>query len=773
MAIMKVLFALALSFLLGCARGPKPGGLLEGKQPSSASGVANAERITDGTLSLEGDPWDSDTAARFTDPRGFLEYDLSAVHPIACALLQGDNNDDYQLLGSLDGSGWTTIFHAGPVSGAGLRTRLEKVSGSARYLRITASGGDNSYAIAEAAAYEVCPNPWPPELTRTRGNSPFLVARDGIYLFAAALIFFVILHRRGKRLSNLSALPPLIAFAWLLPSLIEVFPLFELETLIRGVVAALALAVLIREACSPERYRPDARWMKATLSFLAVAAVGCYVHFGALQFNDAGKQRHTFVHGFDMRHYFPLAKYFNELKFDGLYDASLAAYVDLHPGMTLAEVGSVKLRDLSNAEVRDARDLTPQLLAVRARFSSARWSEFTRDMGYFLSSMGPDGYLGTMRDHGGNATPVWILGAHLLFAHAPASELTLTLAGLIDPLLILLLIVAIWRSFGARVALYTAILFGATDFYQFGTNMFGSTLRQDWLALIGFGACAIRTKRAMLGGFLLAYAGLIRAFPAVCVLMLPVPILWAIFDRLRSRLKLNLRDILIEQIEPLRAIAGAALALIVLVGGSSALFGFHGSWVSWAEKIKIHATGPSINSVALRAAVMYEPEHIAQQVIRNDLAEPWEDWQRYQNAAFERRRPAFLMINFLILGLVIFAARKRPLEQVAMLGLLTIAFLFYPSNYYCHYIFLLPLAAVFNQGNRDEPEDRFFAWGVATLLGLCIAQAFTMTMDVGWSDVRYAAQSFELVIASVCFAIPLAWRQRAPKAASGRMAKGN
>jgi hypothetical protein len=290
--------------------------------------------------------------------------------------------------------------------------------------------------------------------------------------------------------------------------------------------------------------------------------------------------------------------------------------------------------------------------------------------------------------------------------------------------------------------------------------MFGSTLRQDWLALIGFGACAIRSKRPMLGGFLLAYAGLIRAFPAVCVLMLPVPILWALFDQLRSRLKLDLRDILIGQLQPLRAVAGALLALIVLVGGSSAIFGFHDSWVNWIEKIKIHATGPSINSVGLRAAIMYEPDHIAQLVIRDDLAEPWEDWQRYQSAAFERRRPAFLMIDFLMLGLVLFAARKRPLEQVAMLGLLTIGFFFYPSNYYCHYIFLLPLAAAFHEGNRDAPEDRFFAWGVATMLGLCIAQAFTMTRDVGWSDVRYAVQSFELVIASLLFVIPLAWNRR-------------
>src|SRR5262249_259823 len=157
-----------------------------------------------------------------------------------------------------------------------------------------------------------------------------------------------------------------------------------------------------------------------------------------------------------------------------------------------------------------------QVAEVRARFSPERWAAFTRDMHYFQDTMGARDYLGSMRDHGGNATPVWVLAAYALFRDAPATETTLSLAGLVDPLLLLLLFVRVVRTFGTQVMLLVVILFGATDFYQFGSNLVGSTLRQDWLVALGLGACALQQQRWFLGGMFVAYAGLIRAFPAAC-----------------------------------------------------------------------------------------------------------------------------------------------------------------------------------------------------------------------------------------------------------------
>ena len=323
--------------------------------------------------------------------------------------------------------------------------------------------------------------------------------------------------------------------------------------------------------------------------------------------------------------------------------------------------------------------------------------------------------------------------------------------------LVLTLFFFVWRCFGLRVMLYTAIIFGATDFYQFGSNLVGSTLRQDWLVAAGLGACALRKERWLLGGALLAYAGLIRAFPALAAMVLPVPILWAVVDFVRAKRRLprgpEVREIAARERPALRATAGAAAAVLVLVLATTALFGWQGSWGSWIKKIEIHATGPSVNNVGLRNVLMFEPSHIAKRVIRDDLPEPWSDWSRFQVEAFARRRVLFYLINAVVAALVLLAARKRPLEQVALLGLMMVPFIFYPSNYYCHFLFLLPMAAASRDGS--DPRDRAFSLGVASLLGICVAQYFSLAE--GWSDLRYTYQSFALLIGFFLFVLPLAW----------------
>jgi hypothetical protein len=86
--------------------------------------------------------------------------------------------------------------------------------------------------------------------------------------------------------------------------------------------------------------------------------------------------------------------------------------------------------------------------------------------------------------------------------------------------------------------LYVAVLWGASDFYNFGSNLMGSTLRQDWLVALGLGACAIKKERYALGGVLMAYGGLIRAFPAMATFFFLVPMAWFAFDAWWSRRKL-------------------------------------------------------------------------------------------------------------------------------------------------------------------------------------------------------------------------------------------
>jgi hypothetical protein len=759
---------LALVFLLlsGCGRATRAPGesLLLGQRPMASQGVSRTGRLTDGVVSQEGDFWSTDLSSRFSDRTAFVQYDLGQTTPLACVLVQGDNNDTYRLLGGDTRDGLVEIWAARPVGGGGMRTRTARLEGrSARYLRLEARGGDNLFAVSELAVWSTCAATFPPiDLIVKHGTSTLDAARVEVIAFALLAAAFILLHRRGeRRLRTALVILPAIALLLAVDHFAELWPVPNREQeLLRAICAFVAGVVVLKETLFPERLRPDRRIAGALVGVCALGAFGSYYHYGALQFWDAAKGRRTLVHTFDMRHYFPLAKYFRELRFDGLYVASLGAYLENNPGTSLDAIRSVRIRDLDTAEMRHAGELLTKIVEIRGRFSPDRWREFKRDMRYFQDTMGSSDYLGSMQDHGGNATPVWVLAGYAVFKWAPANELTLTLAGLIDPVLLLVLFYFVGRTFGLRVMLYVVVLFGATDFYNFGSNLMGSTLRQDWLVALGLGACALKRRRFLLGGALTAYGGLIRAFPAMAAMFLAAPALVWLGERIfRERRPPSFSTLRQEQGPALRATAGVLVTVVGSVALSSALFGFQGSWISWIKKIQIHATGPSVNNVGLRNVLMYRPSEAAKYVMRNDNPEPWVEWQRRQIANIEARKPLFYLINLVVLALAIAGCRGRPLHQAATIGLLTIPFLFYPSNYYCHFVFLLPLALA----GEGEEYGRLFGWTVASVAGLCIGQYFTLAE--GWSDLRYTYQSFLLLGSFALILVPLAvgrWWRPAP-----------
>ena len=539
------------------------------------------------------------------------------------------------------------------------------------------------------------------------------------------------------------------------------------QTYVRAVVAAIAAAILFREILAPDRYPVHRRATAATLGLLAVLSVGCYYHFGMPQFRDQSKGRQTLVHPWDMRVYFPVAKYFDELRFDGLYLASVAAHLDNHPGMSPEAVANAHLRDLDTNEMRTARQVMDEIQDVRKRFSPERWESFKKDMKYFEDVMGAPDYLGSMQDHGGNATPVWIVGAHFLWRNASASERTLTLTALIDPLFLILLFFVVARTFGVRVMLVLVIAWGTTDFSRFGTNLMGSTLRADWMVALGLGACALKKKRWALGGGLMAYAGLIRAFPATAAMFLAVPPIWWVVDHFRADRKLpGWAEFVDAQGPALRAIAGAAGTVLVLVALTSGMFGFSGSWGTWTKKIVMHAEKPNSNHVGLRNLAQFSPDLIARRTADNSRLEPWTAWQDLQRQTFARRRPLFYLGVLAYLGAAVLACRRRRLDQAAIIGLTMIPVFFYPANYYCHYVFLVPLLATRSGPPRPlaEPEGRsLFARVSVIVLLMGVVQLPTLAE---WPDVTYTYQSIILLVAYAAILFPLArtaWRGGPPE----------
>jgi len=727
--------------------------LLAGKKPLHSDGVKNVVRLTDGMLTNEGDEWLTDLTSRFSSARSFVTYDLGQPRPLRCVMVQADNNDVYFMAGSLDGNEWQPLWRVGAEPGAGMRVRATKLDTTVRYLRLSATGGDALYSVGEIAVYSECPTPWPADLPRAHGLPVGDAVDMKILVFGILAGIFIVAHRRkGSNLQYVLLMPVLGSLWMMVADLVDLYPFFNQEPPLRALVAGLAALVVIKEAFLSKRWEPHRAVSLATLGFCAITAFGTYYHFGMPQFFDQAKGRRTLVHTWDMRHYYPVAKYFRELRFDGLYVASLAAYIDNTPGFTAAQLSQVHLRDLRDAEMRSGTDVAAELPKIRARFTPERWEEFKRDMKYFSDTMGGQDYLGSMQDHGGNATPVWILPAYFIFQYVPASEWIISLAGLIDPVLVLFFFFVLFRTFGLRVMLYVAVLWGASDFYNFGSNLMGSTLRQDWLVALGLGACAIKKERYALGGVLMAYGGLIRAFPAMATFFFLVPLAWFAFDAWWARRKLPTRSEWLHGQRPaLRAFTGAAACVAVLVALTSLLFGFKDSWIAWKEKIEIHATGPSTNNVGLRNVLAFNPNLSAKALMEHRRPGPWDDWGTAQKMTFAARRPLFYSILLIATALGLLACRGRRLDEVALIGLLLIPFYFYPSNYYCHFVFLLPMAVV----RPTLDRDRGFALIFIVLAGMCIGQYFTLAE--GWTDLRYTYQSFLLLIGFGIILAHLAW----------------
>jgi hypothetical protein len=392
-----------------------------------------------------------------------------------------------------------------------------------------------------------------------------------------------------------------------------------------------------------------------------------------------GKNAPTFLHDYDMRIYFPIAKYFPELRFDGVYAASAAVVAEDPRGFV--ELERKTMTNLRTHETQTIGQSGEYIREVRSRFSPERWAAFAEDMGYFRRAMGDANFVSSMYDHGGNATPVWFLGARLLFAGAPASDRTLWLGVAIDALLLLLAFASLAWAYGPKTALIGMTVFGAMDFYLFGNNWFGASLRHDWLSLWCLGLALLKKERFFLAGGLLTWSALIRAFPALSLLTLTVPVAWALSrELLTQRGRFSLAAFLRGQRDFVRVFLGSVVFGTVLLSLSVLVFGA-GAWPDWGRKIAL-MMGAGLNTVGLASI----------------FSDPWV-------------RGGVMAAIVLTTG---FALRRARLHQAAAFGPVLLGVVLNPMNYYLHCLFL--------PATLGSPK-KLFPW--LALLAMCVGCFFT------------------------------------------------
>jgi len=145
------------------------------------------------------------------------------------------------------------------------------------------------------------------------------------------------------------------------------------EILIKGGLTLLALFVVAWRHLRPGALPAERAGRLLTL--MAVVAVLAWPNFGRFHGRSG-------IHHWEQFHYFLGSKYFPELRYDGLYVATLAAERQLALGRPLQS----HVRDLRTNEVVPSRGLDDHAREVRARFEPQRWRAFVDDVRFFLTT---------------------------------------------------------------------------------------------------------------------------------------------------------------------------------------------------------------------------------------------------------------------------------------------------------------------------------------------------------------------------------------------------
>jgi hypothetical protein len=706
-----VLFAVACSQRPGAA--PTSGNLLDGKAASSASAVSGTATLSDGVAALPGDDWETDLVAQFQGTEAFVTYDLGAVVSLRAVWLQADHNDDYRLMLSEDGEVFEQLWDSPSVRVSGMQDRFSSnLNAMGRYLRLEPLRGDGRYGVSELQVFAEVPAAFPPEVPRRRGTSLELMVRTKVLCFAGAAILCLLLAFQGAPgwWIALCAVLPLWTGLDAVLAVARAWPVDDRQvSLVRSAMAAIAAAAIAREVFSPARIKPQ-RWVVLScLGTAALVAVLAFYNLGRPQFWDARAEQPTPVHLLDLRQYYGTAKYFDELGYRGMYLADVAAYVENTPGATLDSLRDTPMRDLTTHRMTTIGAEREKIAVIKQRFTPERWESYKKDSLYFRDVMGKRDYLRYMFDFGGNATPVWISIAHFLFSALDASTTTFLLTGLLDPLLFLVTFAAIGRCFGYRTMFVVMTVFGANDFIMYGSNWGGATLRHDWLMYIGLGACALKRERWALGGFFLALATVIRAFPAITLVTATFPALWWVFDFYRAQRRWPRLGELYEAQRPVARVLGCAGVTIAVLVVATSLRWSLPAWGDWLSKVAKLSADSHSNSIALRGLIA--------------------GWEVGHHQLLRARWPLYAAgIAFYVVG-VLLACRQKPLERAAIWGLVLIPVVFYAANYYIHIVCLLPLIAVerrTRQPSAGPPVSVSDAWVWLGLLGLCVAQYWTV-----------------------------------------------
>lgn len=435
-------------------------------------------------------------------------------------------------------------------------------------------------------------------------------------------------------------------------------------------------AVLCLWHGSEAKRNGSAHSLSLTISLASLGAFGAfaYVNFGEFH----GFDRRETVHYYDFYHYFMGGKYFRELGYTGLYDATVIADSELG-GKFGSAIPLTTIRDLNRdirAPMESALDRTD---SIKARFTDERWGAFKGDVAFFQRHMPRKTWSPMLQDFGFNCPPVWCLFAGWVANGVSLStKAHLVALASIDMALLALGFILVGRAFGWRTLCFCLLFFGVNYAHRY-YHMSGSFLRHDWLALMLAAISFAKMNRPAAAGSLLALSAMLRIFPVVLFAGPAVVFVrhW-LRDRRAPRFEWRF---------------GAAAAATAVLLTALTLVSFRGAapWRDFAADIVPHSEKLTVK----RIAVMY-PFIYAGEMDTSDFPQgPGNMWDRYyawRQGLLERNALAINLVRLAAAALFVWAASRMEAWQALALGVVLIYFLTNPARYYyAHIVCIVPL----------------------------------------------------------------------------------
>lgn len=516
----------------------------------------------------------------------------------------------------------------------------------------------------------------------------------GIGSFAAALAFVL-------AASSLPSSTPAVSF----------IPMSDRGAqVLRFVVSALVVAHILLGTYLAAHNR-SGLWATArsrALLLLAGLSLAGYCNWGSMHFG-------SFVHRHELLHYFLGAKNAPELRYTRLYDCTLQALREDRPDWL--NMQEQRVQDLATNQIVFAYQLDDRMRDCPSHFSPERWRQFKSDVAALRASTDIGMWNASLLDYGYNPPPTWNVVPGALVRNLELNESNLTLIALIDPLLVAAGLAAVWWAFGLEVACYAACIFGLTfpaRFYWTG----GGFMRQDWLACLLVGLSMLRHNFHLRGGFFLGCSALLRIFP-LCFLFAPLMLgtIRAIQERRIDR-------------KCLRLMLGAFLAAAILLPLGAWSMGGYSAYGEFARNSAKHLSSPFSNNMGFPSIASFRaaPE-VSAEILRGDDFQQLEAYKAIRRAAFEQRKPLFILVTLAFLGFLLWCltGEKRPWV------LATFGFAVVPvaTQIACYYYSFLMVAAFLL---REEPRIV-----VVLVITTFIGQALGLALGQG--ELLYTALS--------------------------------